>query len=342
MMSLDKALLHYFIQDALFPYSDDFSFDGRENPVRFSLNGKKYSVHVSYVHDSGNSRANDDEVRIQIQRSLIDRQREREQHGVHVAFLGFFEGGELFVAWDPRHVFSLNASRMVSVYARQSMQEAVIKNRASAHKFHAKSLGEDSLAIALPSAALGLYLENIEGFHRLPTESSVVRLLEKSADVLEVKGSQSIEFEMDEDGQREKFTYERKSYPRDPLFKKLVMSAYDCTCCVCGRQLGLVQAAHIIPHSQSDSPNSIQNGLALCIEHHKLYDDALLLPGPGGRLIYNKDRADYLDKINQGEGLREVELISKKNYTVPDDASLRPSDEYLRKGVEIRLGREDF
>lgn len=59
------------------------------------------------------------------------------------------------------------------------------------------------------------------------------------------------------------------------------LDAYKKTCCVCRRQLGLVQAAHIIPHSEPDSPNTVQNGLAMCIEHHRLYDDSLLLPGPG-------------------------------------------------------------
>ena len=87
-------------------------------------------------------------------------------------------------------------------------------------------------------------------------------------------------FDFDKDGKREKFAFVRTSYPRDPVFKYQVMKAYGHACCVCGRQLGLVQAAHIIPHSIPESPNNVNNGLALCVEHHNLYDDGLLLPGP--------------------------------------------------------------
>ena len=88
-MALDNALLYYFIKDALGPYSEAFRISDRHNPTRFNLNHQSYSAHVSYVHDSGNARDNDDEVRIQISRALIEEQRKREGAGKRVAFLGF-------------------------------------------------------------------------------------------------------------------------------------------------------------------------------------------------------------------------------------------------------------
>ncbi len=116
------------------------------------------------------------------------------------------------------------------------------------------------------------------------------------------------------------------------------MDAYGQTCCICNRQLGLVQAAHIIPHSEENSPNSVQNGLALCIEHHRLYDDALLLPGPDQQLIFNKERAEYLEQTNQNKGLDGIEALDRQRYQVPEDAELRPRDDYLEQGIAIRLG----
>lgn len=337
-MPLDNSLLYNFIKDAISPYSEDFRFLDKRNPIQFNLNGNVYSAHVSYVHDSGNSRVNEDEVRIQIGRNLIEEQRARFEGGARVAFLGFFEGGETFVAWDPRHVFSLQAKTIVSVYARQSQLAGVKENQAAVHEFQAKLLNERSFAIALPSEALGFYLENVEHFHRLPTEASIIRLLGEHSPTFSENGfGTGGDFEVEEGGQREKFTYERKAYPRDPRFQKWVMEAYVQTCCICDRQLGLVQAAHIIPHSEEDSPNNVQNGLALCIEHHRLYDDALLLPAPGQQLFFNRERAEYLVQTNQNKGLDEIEALARRGYQVPAQEELRPRDEYLTRGLEIRL-----
>ena len=99
--------------------------------------------------------------------------------------------------------------------------------------------------------------------------------------------------------------------------KLRVLDAYLHTCCVCDRQLGIIQAAHIIPHSEFDSPNDVQNGLAMCVEHHLLYDDALLLPGPDRKLIINNSRVDYLKNTNQEKGLDKIEALNGEQYSVP-------------------------
>ena len=252
-MTLDRKLLFYFVRDALAPYSEDFRIDERTNPVELRLNEKLYSTHISYVHDSGENRSNDDEVRIQIGRALIEKQRARQQVGARVAFVGFFEDGKTFIGWDPRHVFSLEAQQMVSIYARQSQERSAEVNLASVHRFDAKLLGEESFAIALPSTALGFYLENLEHFHRLPNEAAIVGLMQSHDGAYVDTGMGQMEtFEFEEAGQREKFTFSRRAYPRDPRFKKAVLDAYAQTCCICDRQLALVQAAHIIPHADDD------------------------------------------------------------------------------------------
>jgi putative restriction endonuclease len=339
VMPFDRNLLFYFVRDALAPYSENFHIIDRMNPVRVDLNGSPFSIHVSYVHDSGNARDNEDEVRIQLGRGLINTQRERQTHGQKVAFIGFFEGGETFVAWDPRHVFSLQTSTLASVYARQSQRIYVAQRQVAVHKFRARMLGEQSFAIALPSSALGFYLENIARFHALPSEDAIVSLVEQHTEIFDDTGrGKSGEFVIDTGVAREKFIFERTAYPRDPRFKKAVLEAYAHTCCVCGRQLGIVQAAHIIPHSVESSPNQVTNGLALCIEHHRLYDDALLLPGPGYRLVFNEQRAEYLRQTKQEKGLEEVKNFHGHRFNVPEKPDNRPDDDFLRQGVQYRVG----
>ncbi len=80
----------------------------------------------------------------------------------------------------------------------------------------------------------------------------------------------------------------REYTPRDPLFRKAVLEAYDERCAVCehdirfgDRLLGL-EAAHIRWHSH-DGRDVVPNGLALCSVHHKALDlGAMGLEGKGG------------------------------------------------------------
>lgn len=64
---------------------------------------------------------------------------------------------------------------------------------------------------------------------------------------------------------------------RDPNFRRIVLTAYGHQCAVCGLQLLLsgaaiaLEAAHIRWH-QACGPSSIQNGLCLCVLHHKVFD----------------------------------------------------------------------
>jgi putative restriction endonuclease len=64
---------------------------------------------------------------------------------------------------------------------------------------------------------------------------------------------------------------------RDPGFRQRVLTAYEYRCAVCGFDVRLGQvaialdAAHIRWH-QAGGPDREDNGLALCVLHHKLFD----------------------------------------------------------------------
>ena len=64
---------------------------------------------------------------------------------------------------------------------------------------------------------------------------------------------------------------------RDPAFRQRVLTAYERRCAVCGFDVRLgdvalgLDAAHIMWH-QAGGPDTVENGLALCVLHHKLFD----------------------------------------------------------------------
>ncbi len=332
---MKRDLLYHFVQDSLRPYFEDFVIKDRSNPVIVHFNGMLHSLHISQVHDSGNRRSNDDEVRIQIPRKYIDKQRSRREGRMNVAFIGFFEGGRVFTAWDPMYIFTLQAKRMVSVYARQTQKERVEECSAAVRTFSARYMEENTSEIALTSDSLGFYLQNIQHFHRLRSDEDIQRIVRDSysANFLSIEGETTSTSE-----KRMRFSYTRKAFPRDPQFKKKVLAAYGHACCVCKRQLGIVEAAHIIPHSVDNSPNTVDNGLALCIEHHALYDTALLLPGPDNLLIFNQDRAEYLRQEKQAKGLDAIESLHHTRFAKPASREYEPSNENLQRGLEIRMG----
>ncbi len=343
-MSFRKELLHYFLEDALKAYSEDFLALDISNPVKFELNGLNYSAHISYVHDSGENRTNDDEARIQLQRNIIRQQEENLRQGYIPAFIGFYEKGKTFVAWDSAYIFSLTFETVGSVYARKSHVDIVDQRGGALRRQPARNLGRDTSVLALPANALGLYLENIALFHQIEEEAELQDFLNEQPQFVDGSSKYSeerIEYNFSEQGQRERKTIvsKRIAYPRNPKFSKEVFSAYGGTCAICGKQLGIVQAAHIIPHNHDDCIDRVTNGIALCVEHHSLYDTSLLMPNKDKKLYLNPAKIEFLKEIGQAKGLVEVAERANHEYTIPEDARLHPSNDFLEKGIKIRLGQ---
>lgn len=338
-MATSWQSLGYFLTDALAAYSENFSILKRGSPVLVALNGKKYSIHISSIHDSGENRENDDEERIQIQKATIDAQREQATDGVTALFIGFFPDGSVFTGWEPNYVFSQNPKKGGSVYDRHSNYAAVVDCGAALRVFRSTNLGRNSVTVSMRTNALGMYLENWAELHAMRDEAQLRALVATVQDAISSDDKTGVaEAEVEISGERKKVTVKRETYARNPKFTKDVLAAYGWACCICERQLGLIQAAHIVPHCHPDSKDDVSNGLALCIEHHKLYDDALLLPRAGAKLHLNPDRVEHLKNIRQDSGLDSLIEIAGKGFKVPKDEKCRPNEDLLEKGLRIRLG----
>jgi putative restriction endonuclease len=129
----------------------------------------------------------------------------------------------------------------------------------------------------------------------------------------------------------------RRAY-RKPSFREKVLQAYNRECAVCGLQLELVEASHIIPVSHPRSNDSIKNGLCLCRNHHKAYDDGLILIFDDFKIDINEDRINYL-RAEGLDGELDRFLENKRDVLlVPLNEELWPSKDYLRIGFDIRRG----
>lgn len=96
----------------------------------------------------------------------------------------------------------------------------------------------------------------------------------------------------------------KKNYKRrDPEFRTKVLEAYERKCAICGFQVRRddqvigVEAAHIKWH-QAGGPDVEQNGIAMCVMHHKMFDYGLFA-------IEENLRVKVSTKANGGYGLKE-------------------------------------
>ena len=113
---------------------------------------------------------------------------------------------------------------------------------------------------------------------------------------------------------------------RDARFGPLVKQQFDYACAVCGIQLELIEGAHIIPVSVARSRDEVWNGLALCRNHHKLFDAFAFVVTPSLTINIDQPTVDYYRESGRGEGL-------KKTLTMFDGRQLRSPEFFARDRV---------
>ena len=117
---------------------------------------------------------------------------------------------------------------------------------------------------------------------------------------------------------------------RDPEFRQSVLDAYGHKCAICDYNIQFrtkiigLEAAHIQWHN-SEGPDIVQNGIALCSMHHKLLDYGAIGFNDNYELIAAKGlsgspmQLDYLIYSHEG-----------KQMALPRNGVEEPSVEYLR------------
>lgn len=344
---MDKDLLDNYVRFSLKEFSDDFSIIKKGNPCLFRLENKKYSAHISFIHDSGKGRTNNDETRIQIDRKQIDWQLDQKNKGYITCYLGFFTQGDVLTAWDPEKVESFQGKKRTSEYTRYSLYSDATKNVINFYTQNSKRQKKMVRHPVMQSNVLGLYLQNIDVFHDYDSKitqedqkDSIRALIKGNLDFVNgLHSNVSVKEELQTSRVKKTIVCKRTSYPRDPEFTKKVMNAYGNKCAICNVQLGIIEAAHIIPHSLPESSENINNGIALCKNHHKLYDNGLIIIDLDRNIFINKNVKDFLEQADLLHGFEKLESEISKGYSVPDDRKLQPSRENIIFGKKYRLSQ---
>jgi putative restriction endonuclease len=100
--------------------------------------------------------------------------------------------------------------------------------------------------------------------------------------------------------ERERLTATRLS--RDSRFAPVVKEQFGHSCSLCRLQLEIVEAAHIIPIHEPRGRDQVWNGLALCPNHHRLFDARRFVIAEGLIVRVDFQALEFLRESGRAEG----------------------------------------
>ena len=324
MNILNKTDLFHALFDAFRQHTDSVYFVGGENPYRFSFKGKFVTIFVGNIHSA--QRTNPDEYRIQCPGHLpaiLDKIREE---GDTVLVLGFFADLPVFGAWDPDRFMIRNSRRRFSVYTRLSgMEDAAVEGFST----YTDTNGQN--VIMFRPDLLGLYMENSTALHQ-----AAPRTLRRIAEVYSNIQSEQQPPVRSIVVERQRIQVTRAQYSRSPRFRQEVLRAYSHRCAMCGIQLDLVDAAHIVPHAHPEGTDTVNNGLALCALHHRSFDTGLLYVRRDYSIHLNSAKVRHLRKVGRTNGLRWYTRQLRPELLLPAYDDWLPAPDNLTLGNDLR------
>ena len=108
---------------------------------------------------------------------------------------------------------------------------------------------------------------------------------------------------------------------RDPSFGSRVKQEYGHACAICGVQMEIVEGAHIIPITEENSKDEVWNGIALCPNHHKLFDSYAFVITSKFKLQVSHATLQFFRESGRDQGVDRY-LLEFENEPVQSLASM--------------------
>ena len=282
-----------------------------------------YSVllYIWNITPGGRNRP-EDEYRVQV--TGIS---EFEQHPEYkTLILGYSSDQGVFAGWD----VSFHLGRLGTSPSLQIREQYLIG--AVDHGFAVAPKDQGELAVVFAPSFVMTYIRNLEGLHAAGAIAEDIEVLER---VAEAETIDEVDLSpLPAPRQRVVRTFAQSF--REASFRQRVLAAYQGACAMCGLQLKLVEAAHIIPVYDPQSTDETANGICLCVLHHKAMDRALLGVAPDYRILVNDAEFTRLGDENAGGGADQVREGIGAIIRLPAEEILRPNPAYLHAALEVR------
>lgn len=295
-----------------------------EHPFRLRLTrqDEHYEVRVyiwNISHGGANRAAN--EFRIQITGvPSVD-----TAAGAKTLVMGYWADNDVFAGWDVRR----HSGAIAYSPSLQISEDALLEAHERGFSFYRKANNE--VAFAFDPSRFVTYVLTLEGIHDAVSEAEQELLREVVAAEGQVEDTT---FEvLPEERRRVAAGFTRLL--RDSRFRERVLAAYGHRCAVCGLQLDLVEAAHIIPVPATRN-DTTPNGLCLCVLHHRAFDQKLIAVGKDYRVRVNRDAINRLRAIGHDAGETTFIRGLRAQIILPAEVTQRPRTEFIETALQLR------
>ncbi|SAI72947.1 Uncharacterised protein [Bordetella ansorpii] len=276
----------------------------------------EFRVYIWNCTHGGKSRARD-EYRVQF--TTMPRQRLQEK----TLLLGWHDDTQVFAAWDITthdNQDSISPSAQIKLSTLQAAHDGAFATQKK----------DNEIVVAFQPFLLIEYVQAFSLLHSSGKAHRDIALLDdlESLDDEEIAGISNKE-------RRTVIATIKKKY-RERSFREKVLQAYKNRCAFCRVQLGLLDAAHIIPVSAPGSTDEVVNGVALCKLHHLAYDTNLVAFDQDYKIKVSAARVRQLSNADLSGGLKGFKAALEGSLALPDNARHHPNRGYIRTSLRLR------
>jgi putative restriction endonuclease len=105
---------------------------------------------------------------------------------------------------------------------------------------------------------------------------------------------------------------------------------------MCGIQLKLLDAAHILPVAHPESTDETSNGVALCALHHRAFDRSLITFDDQHRIYFDEEQVEEFRKTGHDGGLDAFKNSLRPVLMLPPDRRDRPGSKFVVTSNKVR------
>lgn len=305
-----------------------------EHPARYQVfkGDRSFRVKIyiwNLTHGGGAARPTD-EYRIQIT-GLPEPKGSQEftaEPGGKTLILGWWAQIGVFAGFDYNfHKGPLGSSPSIQI-REGALQAAHVEG------FSPHNRGNGELAIAFRPDFIATYIENLEALHGAGGSPAEVEVLEEIGKDPDAVSDSEIEEEIPQE--RQYAVIQTKRALRDSNFRARVLTAYGHRCAMCGLQLKLLDAAHILPVDHPDSTDQTCNGVGLCTLHHRAYDRGFVTFDIAFKIYLDEDQANEFKKTGHDGGIDDFRKLLRPLLILPPDKTERPKAEFVTAVNKMR------
>lgn len=325
--NLKQSELRVIIEQSLRDCGWNFFTEQKTHPHQIhafnEINSLPLKLYIRNCTHGGGAKRPKDEFRIQITGAKLEIDPTRIN-----LLLGWHSGYSLFVGWDLFYHVN-QRSKSPSMQVKEAILEQAVSN-----EFAIQKKSNDEIVVAFQPTFLTEYAQQRDLIHGIVRNNRDLKILENISSFSKFE----TKFTIEKVSNKERRLAFRQilQRTRDASFSKRVLNAYGSKCAMCGIQLRLVDAAHIVPVAIDGSTDETSNGIALCALHHRAFDNGFVSFNEKFRIQVSNQMLKNLKFENMDGGLNRFKGNLRSAILLPPEPSLRPKKKYIQQARQIR------